>query len=185
MLASTWEQLHQLAKSDKNTLAKEELYQLLGGARDKALAKQALDLTLSDEAAVTTRPEIITSVGIDHPELAFDFVNAHLDQVNSWLEADSRSQFLPRIAGGSNDKAMIGKLEAFAAAHIPATARGEATKAKAPLPTQSKCARSAYPKSTAGSPPGATRSSYGVAPVVRSSLSSDIRRPTGSDLARF
>src|SRR5262249_56154941 len=80
--ADEWEHLHLLAKGEKSTLAKEELYALLGTARDKALAQRALDLALSSEAAVTTRPNIVASVGDAYPEMAFDLVNAHLAVVN-------------------------------------------------------------------------------------------------------
>jgi aminopeptidase N len=93
------------------------------------LANRALSLALTDEAAVTTRPGIVRNVGGEFPELAFDFVSAHLAQVNSWLETDSRNQFTPGIASNSNDKKMIARLTAFAAAHIPATANSAVVKA--------------------------------------------------------
>ncbi len=125
-----WEQLHALATEETSTLAKRELYTLLGTPQDKALARQALDLALTSEPAVTTRPDIIASVGNRYPDMAFDFVNAHLALVNSWLEADSRDQYAAGIAANSHDAAMIEKLKAFAKAHIPDTARGSAIKAE-------------------------------------------------------
>jgi aminopeptidase N len=128
-----WEAIHTLAKQEKSTLAKQELYALLGAARDKGLAQRALNLALTDEAAVTTRPDIVAQVGARYPEMAFDFVNAHLALVNSWLEADSRNQYAAGIASGSHDAAMIEKLKAFAQAHIPETARGSAVKAESAI----------------------------------------------------
>ena len=117
-------------KRRTSTLAKRELYTLLGTPQDKALARQALDLALTSEPAVTTRPDMIASVGNRYPDMAFDFVNAHLALVNSWLEADSRDQYAAGIAANSHDAAMIEKLKAFAKAHIPDTARGSAIKAE-------------------------------------------------------
>jgi aminopeptidase N len=131
--AAEWEQLHILAKEEKSTLAKQELYALLGTAHDKVLAQRALDLALSSEAAVTTRPNIVASVGERYPEMAFDFVNAHLALVNSWLEADSRNQYAARIAEGAHDTGMIEKLKTFAKAHVPETARGSAIKAESAI----------------------------------------------------
>jgi aminopeptidase N len=131
--AAEWERLHTLAKNEKSTLAKQELYALLGTAQDKALARRALDLALGGEPAVTTRPDIIASVGASYPDMAFDFVSAHLALVDSWLEADSRNQYVPGIAGHANDVAMIGKLKAFAQAHIPETARGSVVKAESAI----------------------------------------------------
>jgi len=131
--ATTWDRIHALAKGAKSTLAKEELYGLLGAALDRALARKALDLALTDEAVVTTRPEIIRNVSNKYPELAFDFVAAHLDAVNSWLETDSRNQFPLDLAANAHDVAMIAKLKAFADTHIPATARGETVKAESAI----------------------------------------------------
>ena len=125
-----WDQLHALAKNAKSSLERTELYAMLGLAKDDALAKRALDLALTDEAEVTTRPLIIRYVSQFHPEMAFDFSVAHLDQLNGWLEPDSRNEFEADLAGNSYDPAMIGKLKAYAAAHIPATAQQTAVKAE-------------------------------------------------------
>jgi aminopeptidase N len=127
--AATWDQLHMLAKSERSTMAKQELYSLLGSAHDRALAGRALALALKNEAAVTTRPSIVRHVGGEYPEMAFDFVATHLTAVNSWLEADSRNQFAPGIASNSNDTKMITELKSFADAHIPVTARSAVVKA--------------------------------------------------------
>jgi hypothetical protein len=129
--AATWEQLHALAKNAPSSLEKHEFYNLLGNAHDRALAERALDLALTDEAPVTLRPAIVDSVSDYYPEMAFDFTAAHLDAINAMLEPDSRNEFAPRLAESSADPAMIGKLEAFAVAHIPATARQATVKAEA------------------------------------------------------
>jgi aminopeptidase N len=126
---ATWNALHDLAKKETNTLAKQELYSHLGLALDRKLADRALALTLTDEAAVTTRPGIIDSVSDNYPEAAFDFTAAHLATVDSWLEADSRNQYVPRLVQAASDAKLIPKLNAFAAAHIPATARAEVVRA--------------------------------------------------------
>jgi aminopeptidase N len=131
--ADEWEHLHALAKGERSTLAKQELYALLGTAKDRQLAQHALDLALSSEAAVTTRPDIVASVGSKYPEMAFDFVSAHLTLVNSWLEADSRNQYAPNIAANAHDAKMIEKLKAFAKAHIPETAQSSAIKAESAI----------------------------------------------------
>jgi len=125
-----WDQLHTLAKNAKSSLERTELFAMLGLSKDDALAKKALDLALTDEAEVTTRPLIIREVSGYHPEMAFDFAAAHLDQVNAWLEPDSRNEFEAFIAGNSYDPATIGKLKAYAAAHIPPSAQQTAVKAE-------------------------------------------------------
>ena len=120
-----WEQLHTLARNAGSSLEKDELYQLLGTTQDPALAQKALQLSLTDEAPVTLRANIIHTVAFRYPEMAFDFAAAHLDAVNLMVEPDSRNSFLPRLLRTAKSQAAIAKLQAYADAHIPATARKE------------------------------------------------------------
>jgi len=124
--AATWEQLHQLARNAGSSLEKADLYGLLGTARDPALVQRALQLALSDEPEVTVRPSLLTSAAKYSPEPAFDFANAHFDQVDAMLEPTTRNAFVPRLAAHSTDAAIIPKLRAYAQAHIPADARKDA-----------------------------------------------------------
>ena len=130
---ATWEQLRALAKNAPSSLEKRQFYALLGRAHSRALAARALNLALTGEAPATMRPAIIGSVSEYYPEMAFEFTEAHLDAINAMLEPDSRNEFAPRLAGTSTDPAMIAKLEAFAEAHIPATARQATVKAEATI----------------------------------------------------
>ena len=127
--AKTWEQLHQLALHAKSPLEKNELFGLLGAARDPALAQKALGLVFSNEVDATNAPNIIDVVSDQHPQMAFDFAVANLQRLYVVLEPDSRAEYLPRLASGAHDEAMVAKLDAFAAAHIPESARGEARRA--------------------------------------------------------
>ncbi|MGA7676411.1 MAG: M1 family metallopeptidase [Rhizomicrobium sp.] len=130
---ASWEQLHALAKATQNSLEKRQYYMLLGRARDRALAGRALELALTDEAPVTVRPAIVASVSGYYPQMAFDFAAAHADEINAMLEPDSRNEFVPRLASGSYDPTMVTKLDAYADAHIPATARQATVKAEAAI----------------------------------------------------
>jgi aminopeptidase N len=136
--AATWDELHTLAKSTNDSLQKQEYYELLGAARDPALAQKALDLVLADEAPVTVRPTILDVVAFRHSDMAIDFVSAHTDSVNAMLEPDSRSQFVPRLAQFSYDPAIIPKLDAYADAHIAADARQEVVKAESTITYNAK-----------------------------------------------
>jgi aminopeptidase N len=49
------------------------------------------------------------------------------------LEPDSRNEFMPRLAEASHDPAMIAKLDTYAEAHIPATARQATVRGKASI----------------------------------------------------
>lgn len=124
--AATWEQLHAKAQQEKTPLIKNQLYDLLASSDDPALAQRALALALTDEPGVTNSPAMISRVARAHPELAFDFALAHLEQVNARIDASSRSRYFPRLAAASAQPAMIAKLEAYAQANLPAGARGDA-----------------------------------------------------------
>ena len=129
--AATWDQLHGLAKTAATSLEKNQLYTLLGEAHDPALAQKALQLALTDEAPVTTRPSMVFAVSRYHPDMALDFFMAHSDYFEPLLEPDTRPSFAPEIASRSRDVAIIPKLDAYAAGHIPAEDRGDVVKAEA------------------------------------------------------
>ena len=48
---------------------------------------------------------------------------AHLQQIDPRVDTTSRSLFYPRLASGSHDPAMIGKLKTYADAHVAAGSR--------------------------------------------------------------
>lgn len=128
-----WEQLHTLAKSTSNTLEKRRYYALLGSAHDRSLAGRALSLTLTNEAEITQRPGIIRAVANYYPDLAFDFAVAHLAQINSWLEPDSRNDFEVQLLSSSIDPAAIAKLKSYTEAHVPPSARQPAIMTEAAI----------------------------------------------------
>jgi len=131
--AATWDQMHVMAKSAKTQLERQELYNLLGDAADKALARRALDLALSGEPPTTTTPSMMQSVSFLHPEMAFDFAAAHWDQIGKLLEPSTQSGYMPRLVGGSSDLKLIAKLDAFARDNIPQTARQDLRKSEATI----------------------------------------------------
>ena len=124
--AATWEQLHARAQQEKTPLVRNQLYDLLASSDDPALAQRALALALTEEPGVTNSPAMISRVARAHPDLAFDFALAHLEQVNARIDASSRSRYFPRLAAGSARPDMIAKLQAYAQANLPEGARGDA-----------------------------------------------------------
>ena len=128
-----WDHLHSLATHAESSLEKRQSYVLLGSAHDRVLAQRALALAQTDEAPITMRPAIIAAVSEYYPDLAFDFAASHADWLNTMLEPDSRNEFAPELASPSTDPAMLAKLDAYAAAHIPATALQATVKAKATI----------------------------------------------------
>lgn len=126
-----WDALHTLAKAATSNLEKRQLYVLLGTAHDPALAKQALDLSLSDEMPVTVRPAMLAAVSYFYPDMAFDYLTAHADVYDKLLEPSTRASFAPRLIYTAHDAAIFAKLDAYAAARIPAEDRGDVVRAEA------------------------------------------------------
>ncbi len=121
--AATWDKLHAAAKSETTPLVKDMLYSLLSSTKDEALAKRALELALTDEPGATLSASMIGTVAGEHPDLAFDFAVAHAGELGDRIDASSRTRYYPGLANGSLDKAMIGKLNAYAEKNIPEPAR--------------------------------------------------------------
>jgi aminopeptidase N len=124
-----WERLRQMARSANTELERQEFYGLLGAAEDKALVRRALDLVFSDEVETTTGPRIISRVSMRHPEMALDFSITNWDRLVKMLEAGSAHQFVPGLARYSADLKSIERLNGFAEARIPASARQDLTRA--------------------------------------------------------
>jgi aminopeptidase N len=119
----TWEQLQAMAAQAKSELERRELYAFLGAAEDPALARRALDLAFSGKPPATLTPQIIAAVSHLHPGMAFDYAVSHWDRLAPYIEPVSQSAFIPRLIDNAYDPALIGKLDAFAEQHIPASAR--------------------------------------------------------------
>jgi aminopeptidase N len=118
-----WEQLHAEAKAERNPLVRAQLYRLLASAKDDALAQRALDLALTDEPGATTSSAMIAAVAAVHPDLAFDFALRNRERVEPLVDASSRSRFVPGLAAGSADPAMIAKVEDYATRYMTPQSR--------------------------------------------------------------
>jgi aminopeptidase N len=144
--AATWDSLHARALAEKTPLLKSNLYTLLGTADDRALAERALRLALTDEPDLTISAGMISAVAQTWPDLAFDFALANQDKINQRVDATSRSRYFARLAGGSSDPAMVGKLNAYAGANLAASARGDVEAAIASIQDRVKVKAARLPE---------------------------------------
>jgi aminopeptidase N len=112
--SADWQLLMDLAARTKSPAEQATYYELLGSARDKALAREALDFALTGKAG-TTSSAIITTVAEQNPELAYDFTVANREKAESLVDDSGRSTFYRRLVGASVDPTMIGKLETLRA----------------------------------------------------------------------
>ncbi len=121
--AATWEQLHAMARNASGATDRQNLYSLLGVAKDEQLARRALELAITDEPGKTVTAGMISAVAGRHPDLALDFVLAHWSEVQKFVDLSAQSRFIGRIASGSHNAATIAKLNAYANAHIASSDR--------------------------------------------------------------
>jgi len=121
--AATWDQLHAAALAEKTPLVRDQLFQLLAAAEDPVLAHKGLTLALTSEPGETVGAAMIRRASVLHPDMAVDFALANLAIVNAKLDGEARSRYIPALARGSVDPAMIGKLDAYAKQHLAPTGR--------------------------------------------------------------
>jgi aminopeptidase N len=143
--AATWDILHAGALTETSSLIRDQMFNLLASTADAQLARRALDLALTKEPGETISAAMIGRVARDHPDLAFDFAIAHMNQVNDKVEASTRSRYYPRLADRSADPAMIVKVKAYASANLPAGSRRDAETAMANIADRIKVRRERLP----------------------------------------
>lgn len=135
---ASWDKMRKLGQTAESQLIKSTMYRLLGGARDEKLARQALDLALTKEPGSTLSAAIIAGVAGDHPDMAVDFALANREAVEGFVDVSSKSAFLPQLGYGSNDPAMVGKLDNYAKAHLTPESRKPVDQAIAAINTRLK-----------------------------------------------
>jgi aminopeptidase N len=144
--AATWDALRTSARAEKTPLVRDRLYTLLASSEDRALAQRALQLALTDEPGLTNSAAMISQVAQRYPDMAFDFALANLAKINERVDASSRSRYLARLAMGSSDPAMVGKLDAYAGANLAPSSRGDVALAIATIQDRIKVDRARLPE---------------------------------------
>jgi len=118
-----FERLRARAKAAKSP-AERRLYLLaLAGAGEPAVARRALDLSLTDETPKQLAPEMIRIVSVKHPALAWSWAGSRVSAIDERLDPLQRLEFWPALMSRSNDPNAVATLRDFAARNLPATAR--------------------------------------------------------------
>jgi len=121
--AHDWESLHALAQSATSELEKAKYYEWLGYAHDDAQARRALVLAVSGEPPATIAGRLLRSLGITHPALTLDFVSEHWPAVEPLFGEGAGATIAARFFDTGAERAMLPRLDAFVAAHVPAATR--------------------------------------------------------------
>jgi aminopeptidase N len=126
-----WEALRAAAREEKVALIKDQYFAMLASSEDPALARRALELSLTDEVGATNTAGMISYVSKRFPELAFEFALAHRAQVDERVDATSRSRYYPELASASGQAAMIDKVRVYAETYLDKGSRRAAETAMA------------------------------------------------------
>ncbi|OYW21454.1 MAG: hypothetical protein B7Z43_10435 [Sphingomonas sp. 12-62-6] len=121
-----WDALLKLTRETTNPVVRNGYIQLLGSARDVVLANRAIDLLKGTELTAPQKSSLLRAIAGRHSDMAFDFAVANPDLVNGFLEASTRSGYIPSLGAGSADPAMPAKILAYAEKNLPEASRGGA-----------------------------------------------------------
>ena len=146
--AAGWDRLRAQARSERSPLVRSQLYKLLGSTADEALARRALELALTDEPGATDSAGIIGAVAAVHPDLAYDFAIENRAKVETFVDASSRSRYLPGLAGGSSNRATIAKLQDYATRYMTPQSRRPADIAIAAIEDRARVRETRLPDIT-------------------------------------
>lgn len=120
---AAWNKMRKLGQNAESYLVKSSMYRLLGSTRSVDLANQTLALALTKEPGSTLSAAMIGAVAQEYPDLTVDFALANREAVEALVDVSSTSEFIPGLGNGSADPAMVGKLNAYAAAHLKPESR--------------------------------------------------------------
>ena len=126
----TYNSLLSLARKSTNSLERERYYSAAASARDGALARETLNLTLTDElpsALVETVINTVASAG-EQPDLAWTFVTRNFSALAARQGESFRNYFAANVMKNFSDTARAAELAGFAPAH--ATSAGHAAAAR-------------------------------------------------------
>lgn len=133
---ATWDKIRRLGQESTNNVVRSTMYALLGSAKDKDLAAEALKLALTDEPGKTTSAAIIGRVSGEHPEMAVDFALANEEAVLNLVDVSSRSEYIAQLAFSSDQAETVKKLENYAQTRLTPESRKTADQAIAAINTR-------------------------------------------------
>ena len=128
---ATYERLRDLARAEKSTEQKQQLYAALAHSLDPKHAAQTLALSVTNELVPRAATRLVIQVALDgeHPDQAWTFAKANLDALLAKQSSIKANDYVPAIFRAFSDPARADELEQFAASHLPADAAPLAARA--------------------------------------------------------
>ncbi len=90
------------------------LFLRLAGAKDPALARRTLQLTLGEDIPRQIRTQVVASVAAEHPRMSWDFLVANRTAIEALLDPLQRLEYPGAIASAGADPLVAAELEHYA-----------------------------------------------------------------------
>jgi aminopeptidase N len=128
----TYNTLLSLARKSTNSVERERYFSAAAGARDPALARDTLNLTLTDEVPISLVDDIINAVASsgEQPDLAWTFVKRNFPALAAGQGAAFRNYFVSNFMQVFSDPARAAELASFTPVHATAGGRTVAARAQ-------------------------------------------------------
>jgi aminopeptidase N len=128
----TYNTLLSLARKSTNSVERERYYSAAASARDPALARDTLNLTLTDEVPISLVDDIINTVASsgEQPDLAWAFVKRNFSALAAKQGSSFRNYFVSNFMQVFSDPARAAELASFAPVHATAGGRTVAARAE-------------------------------------------------------
>ena len=126
-----WDAMRQLGLNTKSIEEKDNFYSAMASALGPDLARQTLQLSLTDELPPSSAAELVSQVASagEQPELAWAFTQEHREELDAKLDALGRINFVPAVMRAFSDPARAQALEAYAQKNLPSGAKSQVAKA--------------------------------------------------------
>ncbi len=129
---ASYDTLLALARKSTNTSERVRYYSALASARDPALARATLELTLTDELPSSLVGSVINAVASagEQPELAWAFLQTNFEALADKQGPRFRNYFVSTFMMNFSDAARAGELAGFAPVHASSGGRIVAARAQ-------------------------------------------------------
>lgn len=119
----TFDDMLAKAHNAKNPVEQRLYYFALTGVEDEALARIAIAEFLSEKTPAQFRARLFAALAGEHPRMIWDYYRKNFEAIDANLDALERIEYGPRIASASLDEGAADELAAFAAEHLPESAK--------------------------------------------------------------
>jgi aminopeptidase N len=121
--AKTFDSLLSRARQTADPLEKARLFRALAGVADPALARQMIDVALSDQVPSGSNEGLLLRISHWHPDMTWEVLAPRLEAPELPFAKTQRWEIAGAIAGDSSQPQRIADLEAYEARSVPPEAR--------------------------------------------------------------